>query len=200
MGLYGKTLVEFLEGRVSDHSTSIISEGKLSSFGPRPFKFFSFWADHPKFLQWVEEGWQGEVTGVPMFQFCSKLKDVKQVLKLRTVECLSLFIKNCSWLGREWRRLKVMSFLQGVILIVFSLRRSVCMSFCLSAVLKNHTLSRNPVINGCNWGIRIMPSFIAWLKLDPLKTLFIFYGMIMVRKWRKRQRLKRLLWPIIKNS
>lgn len=55
MGMYGKTLVEFLEGCVSDHSASIISVGKLVSYGPRPLKFFSFWADHPQYLHWVEE-------------------------------------------------------------------------------------------------------------------------------------------------
>lgn len=55
MGMYGKTLVEFLEGCVSDHSASIIFVGKLVSYGPRPLKFFSFWADHPQYLHWVEE-------------------------------------------------------------------------------------------------------------------------------------------------
>jgi hypothetical protein len=87
MGLYGNTQVDFLEAGVSDHSPSVITVGRLKSFGPRPFKFFSYWAENPDFLAWVSEGWRLEVTGVPMFCLYARLKAVKQVLKEKTLVC-----------------------------------------------------------------------------------------------------------------
>lgn len=80
MGRSGKTL-EFLEGGVLDHSTAVVIVGKMQSYGPRPFKFFSFWTENEIFLHWVEEGWRLCIAGVPMFQLVSKLKAVKHVLK-----------------------------------------------------------------------------------------------------------------------
>jgi hypothetical protein len=53
---YGNTSVEFLEAGVSDNSPASVSIEKPVSFGPKPFKFFNFWADHKLFLDWVEEG------------------------------------------------------------------------------------------------------------------------------------------------
>jgi hypothetical protein len=55
--------------------------GKVQSFGPKPVKFFNFWAEHDKFLNWVSEGWQCSITGVPLFRFHKKLKANKMVLK-----------------------------------------------------------------------------------------------------------------------
>jgi hypothetical protein len=48
--------------------------------------FFNFWADHPHFLHWVEEGWSSEVVGYAMFQLYAKLKSVKRVLKAKNLE------------------------------------------------------------------------------------------------------------------
>jgi hypothetical protein len=59
--------VEFLEAGVSDHSPALVTIGKAVSFGPKPFKFFYFWADHRLFLDWVVEGWQVDITGYSMF-------------------------------------------------------------------------------------------------------------------------------------
>jgi hypothetical protein len=44
MGTYGNTQVDFLETRISNHSSYVITVGKLRSFGTHPFKLFSFWA------------------------------------------------------------------------------------------------------------------------------------------------------------
>jgi hypothetical protein len=53
---YGNTSVDFLEAGISDHSPALVCIEKVKSFGPTPFKFFNFWADHRLFLGWVEEG------------------------------------------------------------------------------------------------------------------------------------------------
>lgn len=44
------TVVEFIEGGISDHSHAVIFIEQYISFGPKPFKFFSFWADHKSFF------------------------------------------------------------------------------------------------------------------------------------------------------
>ncbi|KAK3199256.1 hypothetical protein Dsin_022671 [Dipteronia sinensis] len=87
MGIYGNTQVDFLEPGISDHSPSVVTVGKLKSFGPRPFKFFSFWAENADFLNWVEEGWRLNVEGVPMFRLYAWLKAVKRILKDKTSVC-----------------------------------------------------------------------------------------------------------------
>jgi hypothetical protein len=44
--IFPNSSVDFLERGILDHSPALVSIGKLSSFGPKPFKFFNFWADH----------------------------------------------------------------------------------------------------------------------------------------------------------
>lgn len=68
MGLHGNTKVEFLDGGVSDHSASVITVGKLKSFGPCLFKYFTYCSDNAEFLNWVTEGWSMEVEGVPTYR------------------------------------------------------------------------------------------------------------------------------------
>ena len=46
-----------------------------------PFKFFDFWADHPRFLPLISEKWCKEVRGTPMYVLFNKLKNVKGALK-----------------------------------------------------------------------------------------------------------------------
>jgi hypothetical protein len=83
---FSNTAVEFLERGVSDHSPALVTVAKLVSYGPKPFKYFNFWADHKNFLQWVEDGWRTEVNGFSMFRFYSKLKSTKIVLKAKNRE------------------------------------------------------------------------------------------------------------------
>lgn len=42
MGFYGRILVDLVEGGVSVNDYALVSIGRLQSFGPKPFKFFSF--------------------------------------------------------------------------------------------------------------------------------------------------------------
>jgi hypothetical protein len=74
---FSNTAVEFLERGVSDHSPALVTVAKLVSYGPKPFKFFNFWAEHRNFLEWIEDGWRVEVNGFSMFRLYAKLKSVK---------------------------------------------------------------------------------------------------------------------------
>jgi hypothetical protein len=80
------TSVDFFEGGLSDHSPALVSIEDYISYGPKPFKFFNFWADHGQFLDWIQEGWNSEVDGYSMFELYSKLKGVKQILKAKNKE------------------------------------------------------------------------------------------------------------------
>jgi hypothetical protein len=42
----GRLQWSFLECGMSDHSAAHLSVGKVQSFGPKPYKFFNFWAEH----------------------------------------------------------------------------------------------------------------------------------------------------------
>ena len=53
------------------------------TLGPKPFNFFNYWHDHKDFVRWVEEAWDIEVSGTPMFKLYQKLKATK--VKLKTV-------------------------------------------------------------------------------------------------------------------
>jgi hypothetical protein len=59
----------------------------LHNFGPKPFKFLNYWLEHKGFLEWVKEGWDIQVDGVPMFQLYANLKSVKDVLKRQNLSC-----------------------------------------------------------------------------------------------------------------
>jgi len=83
---FSNTAVEFLERGVLDHSPALVTVAKLVSNGPKPFKFFNFWAEHKNFLEWIEEGWRVEVSGFSMFRLYAKLKVVKAVLKAKNRE------------------------------------------------------------------------------------------------------------------
>jgi hypothetical protein len=78
---FSKSEVEFQEAGISDHSPAIVSMGKFQSSGPKPFKLFGFWAENDKFFDWIEEGWNINVEGVPLYHLCMKLRSVKKVLK-----------------------------------------------------------------------------------------------------------------------
>jgi hypothetical protein len=83
---FGNTSVEFLERGVSDHSPALVTISSVTSYGPKPFKFFDYWAEHNNFLDWIGDAWRVEVEGYSMFCFYSKLKAVRDVLKVKNIE------------------------------------------------------------------------------------------------------------------
>jgi hypothetical protein len=56
LSCFGRTAVEYLNGGVSYHFPALVSIGTLKSFGPKPFKLFSYWLEHKDFLSWIKEG------------------------------------------------------------------------------------------------------------------------------------------------
>jgi hypothetical protein len=83
---FGNIAVEFLERGVLNHSPILVYVQQFISYGPKPFKFFKFWANHPQFLDWIAEGWSINVEGYSMFRLYSKLKTVKRILKVKNLE------------------------------------------------------------------------------------------------------------------
>ena len=45
MSAFGRTIVDFKSGGMSDHSPTVISVGFLQNFGPKPY-----WLEHKDFL------------------------------------------------------------------------------------------------------------------------------------------------------
>jgi hypothetical protein len=83
---FGNTSIEFLERGVSDHSPALVTVSSFVSYGPKPFKYFNFWADHSHFLEWIGDAWRLEVDGYSLFRFYAKLKAVRAVLKIKNKE------------------------------------------------------------------------------------------------------------------
>ncbi|XP_056685776.1 uncharacterized protein [Spinacia oleracea] len=78
---YPEVCVDYLNPGLSDHSPLLLDCKVVRQRGSRPFKFFNYMAEHPKFHQIVQEGWGSVVNGTPMFQVWHKLKVIKQGLK-----------------------------------------------------------------------------------------------------------------------
>jgi hypothetical protein len=78
---FPQTMMEFLPPGVYDHAAISISPPKPFIFFF--FFFFNFWTNHVGFLNLVEQAWNQEVHGVPMFILHKKLKILKAHLKLK---------------------------------------------------------------------------------------------------------------------
>lgn len=83
---FGQTSVDFPTSGLLDRSPALISIGTLRSFGPKPFKFYNFWMEHKDFMDWIREGWSKQVSGVPVYKLCVKLRAIKAVLKRQNIE------------------------------------------------------------------------------------------------------------------
>ena len=72
----------FAEPGVSDHSPVLVNLGMQNNIRRPPFRFFSYWADHPQFEALVSEAWNSHQVG--SFQYCisRKLKYLKAGLKI----------------------------------------------------------------------------------------------------------------------
>ncbi|XP_056163671.1 uncharacterized protein LOC130137005 [Syzygium oleosum] len=78
--LFSFSEATFLAPGISDHSPMVIKIfPPLSS--NKPFKFFNFWATHPKFLDLVTQVWDTHIVGTPMYMICCKLRVLKAKLK-----------------------------------------------------------------------------------------------------------------------
>ena len=71
----------FLPPSISDHSPSLVKLGLQGNKKNCPFKFFNFLTEREDFLPLVESCWQENFHGNMQFQLCSKLRNLKKVLK-----------------------------------------------------------------------------------------------------------------------
>nr|TKS12517.1 hypothetical protein D5086_0000062540 [Populus alba] len=66
---------------ISDHSAMIIRLRRPNQHSHSPFKFLNIWTERSDFLTTVASSWQAPVIGNPMFQFTTKLRRLKSVLR-----------------------------------------------------------------------------------------------------------------------
>lgn len=88
----------FLSPGVSDHSPAVVYMTAAPTTRKRPFRFFNFLAEHPKFLDTVQQVWRKIIIGNPMFCVCEKLKRLQEDLKrLNTNEFSELSSRVASY-------------------------------------------------------------------------------------------------------
>lgn len=80
----------FLPRGLSDHSPVLITEGFPAETVKKPFQVFKHIIDHAEFLSSVSEAWSCSVQGNPWFVLTTKLKRVKDKLKLLNKKCGNL--------------------------------------------------------------------------------------------------------------
>ncbi|CAN0872169.1 LINE-1 reverse transcriptase homolog [Linum grandiflorum] len=78
---FGDSKVTVLPCVTSDHCALLVDLGVRLFSRPKPFKFFSCWADHPSFDSIVAEIWSVRMQGTPFFRLYRKLKLLKARLK-----------------------------------------------------------------------------------------------------------------------
>ncbi|MQM00346.1 hypothetical protein Taro_033080 [Colocasia esculenta] len=66
----------------SDHAQLTIFTEELIAGGPKPFRFFTMWAQHESFHSTVQNAWSLDAQGTPLFVLSQKLRAVKEALKV----------------------------------------------------------------------------------------------------------------------
>jgi len=87
---------------ISDHSAMIIHLHNLSQHQHSPFKFLNSWAGRSDFLPTVASSWQTPVTGNPMFQFTTKLRRLKTVLRKIHMQYTSSITDKVAKAKADW--------------------------------------------------------------------------------------------------
>ncbi|KAJ6983819.1 hypothetical protein NC653_026591 [Populus alba x Populus x berolinensis] len=75
------THATFEPRNISDHSAIVVRLHNLNKQQHSSFKFLNIWAERSDFLATVASSWQEPVFGNPMFQFTTKLRRLKTVLR-----------------------------------------------------------------------------------------------------------------------
>ncbi|PKI67302.1 hypothetical protein CRG98_012319 [Punica granatum] len=71
----------FLPPSLSDHSPTLLRFGDKENSGPKPFKFFHFWAEHPEYMELVGRVWSEFQEGDPMVVLYKKLRSLERHLR-----------------------------------------------------------------------------------------------------------------------
>ncbi|KAK3230002.1 hypothetical protein Dsin_001883 [Dipteronia sinensis] len=72
----------FLPPSISNHCPSVVKLGLQGIKKNRPFKIFNFLIDRADFLPLVYRCWREQVHGTMQYKLCSKLQNLKKVLKI----------------------------------------------------------------------------------------------------------------------
>lgn len=67
---------------ISDHCACIVNLDNLMVLKAKPFKFYNMWTQGDTFMTIVQEGWRERIVGVNIFKVVTKLKNLKQALKV----------------------------------------------------------------------------------------------------------------------
>ncbi|PKI45419.1 hypothetical protein CRG98_034224 [Punica granatum] len=81
LGHFPSSTVGFQAPLISAHSLSITPVISSYVLTKSSFKFFNFWAAHPKFEEVVTRRWNENIRGNPMYIFYSKLKKSRKDLR-----------------------------------------------------------------------------------------------------------------------
>ncbi|KAK1311791.1 hypothetical protein QJS10_CPA07g00480 [Acorus calamus] len=76
------SFVEYLQPGISDHSPMKVTFDPPFPTGPKPFKYFEAWEEHPSFSATVQSAWNLNVSGNPLYCFIAKLSNLKRILKI----------------------------------------------------------------------------------------------------------------------
>ncbi|XP_057248057.1 uncharacterized protein LOC130590114 [Beta vulgaris subsp. vulgaris] len=82
MEAYPFTEANFLPEGEFDHCPMILTAHPQQNYGKKPFRYFDMWKHAQNFEQIIQDAWNTEVSGAPMFRLTQKLKKVKASLRL----------------------------------------------------------------------------------------------------------------------
>lgn len=162
--------VEFLSPGISDHSPIMLRFGAKENAGPKPFKFFHFWTEHPEYLKLVERVWMEVQEGNPMAVLYKKLRNLKRHLK----------DFNRSYFGDV--HAKVDALQTQLAQIQTEILESNCMS---SEIMEKEIAIRVELLEAMDKEEKLLrqKSRVAWLKAGDQNTSF-FHKAVKIRNAR----------------
>jgi hypothetical protein len=91
---------------ISDHCPIWLECSRLN-WGPKPFKFFNCWLQHPDFLEVVKNCWEkANIQGKRAYILKEKLKIVKETLKVWNKEVFGIIDLNLEKTVQELNELE----------------------------------------------------------------------------------------------
>ncbi|XP_048494362.1 uncharacterized protein LOC125494693 [Beta vulgaris subsp. vulgaris] len=79
--MFPTSAAHFMPKGLFDHSPIVVNVYPARENNRRPFKYFTMWSLASSFSQLIQEGWNQDVQGTPMYKVVKKIKEVKLRLK-----------------------------------------------------------------------------------------------------------------------